>query len=101
METTHDDAAQQAPSLDPNLSRVIPPFELKGSRTERLNTLDALIAQLQQLRRSIAGDVYQRKGAFERRGRHIESPEWPWFMAGTSVGVLIVLLLLLARSCGS
>ena len=88
--TTRDDA--QVPQF-------IPSIELKGSRGEKLKTLDALIAHLEQLRRSLAGNLEYRKGAFERPGPHIDSPEWPWFMAGTSVGALIALLLVFARSC--
>jgi hypothetical protein len=84
---------------DANVSRFIPAIELKVSPGERLKTLDALIEQLQQLRRSLVGDVGYRKDALERPGPHVSSPEWPWFIAGTSVGAVIVLLLALARSC--
>ena len=99
MATLDEDEASGTTRDDANVSHLIPALELKGSRGEKLKRLDALITQLHQLRRSLAGDVAYRKGAFERPGPHIESPKWPWLVAGTTVGALIVLLLVFARSC--
>src|SRR5262245_54756386 len=99
METLDEEEARPARRVDANVSHFIPAVELKGSRGEQLKKLDTLIARLQQLRRKLAGDVGYSKGPSERPGRYIDSPEWPWFVAGTSVGALIVLLLVFARSC--
>ena len=97
METLDKDEARPTSDADATVS-LIPAIELNGSRGEKLKKLDTLIRQFQQLRRALAGDAGYQKGALERPGRHIDSPEWPWFVAGTSVGALIVLLLVLARS---
>lgn len=99
MGTLDEEEAHPAPHAGVNVSHFIPAVELTGSRGEKLKKLDTLIAHLQQLRRRLAGDVGYSKGPSERPGRYINSPEWPWFVAGTSVGALIVLLLVLARSC--
>ena len=99
METLSEDEAARATHADATVSHVIPSVELRGSRGERLETLDALIARLLQLRHRLAARTAYQKDALERSSRHIDSPEWPWFMAGTSVGAIIVLLLLFARSC--
>jgi hypothetical protein len=97
--TRDDDNGLPGAHTDANASQVIPAVELTGSRGEQLKTLDALIARLVRLRRGLAGDTDDRKLAWERHGRYIDSPDWPWFLAGTSAGALIVLLLVLARSC--
>ena len=99
MATLDQDEARPERQADVNVSHFIPAVELKGSRGEKLKTLDALIARLQQLRRGLAGDLGYGKSPSERPGRYINSPEWPWFVAGTTVGALIVLLLVFARSC--
>jgi hypothetical protein len=99
MGTLDEEDARPARHANVNVSHLIPAVELKGSRGEKLEKLDALIAHLQQLRRGLTGDLGYGKAPSERPGRYIDSPEWPWFVAGTSVGALIVLLLVFARSC--
>jgi hypothetical protein len=85
-----------------NVPSMIPGRELTGSRREKLAQLDALIADLEQLRRRLTGisDVPRGEG-FEGPSRLIGAPEWPWFASGVALGALFVVLLLVARSCAS
>ena len=72
---------------------VIPAVELTGSRGEKLTTLDARIAYLEQIRRRLTGVTDAPRGGFEGPSRFINEPSWPWFTAGVGVGVLFVILL--------
>ena len=76
---------------------VIPAVELRGSGTDRLKTLDASIARLQQLRRSIAGDAAPYVAPSELHGPYLYAPVWPWFLAGWIIGALFVLMFVFAR----
>jgi len=99
--TTHDEQTGDAPlrgEAGSNISHFIPSVELKGSRSDKLETLDTLIAYLERLRRSLAGETLAARGGYEGPSRYIGSPAWPWFGAGACVGGVFVLLLF-ARSC--
>jgi hypothetical protein len=82
------------------VSHFIPSVELKGSRAQKLERLDLLIAHLERLRRSLAGDTETTPSAFERASPSASAPAWPWFTAGLIVGALLTLWLLLARIVG-
>ena len=77
---------------------VIPQVELKGSRAEKLQALDATIARLHQLRAALIGDEPGRVPPGTLHGPYINAPVWPWFAAGWVVGALFVLLFLVAWS---
>jgi hypothetical protein len=82
------------------VSHYIPSVELKGSRGQKLEKLDALIAHLERLRKSLAGDAEAAHSALDGPSQHAYAPSWPWFTAGIVVGVLLTLWLLLARIVG-
>jgi len=82
------------------VSHVIPSVELKGSRAEKLQTLDTLIRHLMTLRRRLSGDPTQIVENRERVSDRITAPAWPWFVSGAAVSGLFVLLAPAARSCG-
>jgi hypothetical protein len=84
---------------DGNTWPVIPPLELKGSRIEQLEMLDALIGQLEHLKTRLAVGAAATTRSRTRPSRYIEKPAWPWFAAGNAVGALFVTLLLIAHSC--
>ena len=73
---------------------VIPEIELRGSPRERLKLLDAAIARLRELRRALAGED---DGAppYELYGPHINSPVWPWTVAGWAFAVIFLMLFLI------
>jgi len=77
---------------------VIPPVELRGSRADRLRTLDGAIARLQALKRAIAGEPATATPPPELHGPYINAPVWPWFAAGCVLGALFVLLFVVAWS---
>ena len=98
-----DDVAPRAADTrgtEANISHFIPSVELKGSRADKLKTLDTLIAHHERLRRSLAGDTPVTRGGFEGPSRHIGSPAWPWFTAGAFLGALFVLLMIFSKGCG-
>jgi hypothetical protein len=76
---------------------VIPAVELRGSPGERLRTLDASIAQLQRLRRSLVGEAAPDAIPYELHGPYLHAPVWPWFAAGWVIGALFVLMFVFAR----
>jgi hypothetical protein len=76
---------------------VIPSMELSGTPAERLRALDAAIARLQTLRRTIAGDATPAH-PHELHGPYLRAPVWPWFVAGWIIGALFVLMFVLARA---
>jgi hypothetical protein len=74
----------------------IPSVELKGTRAEKLQKLDTLIAYLEQLRRSIGGGIARSsRGGFEGPSRFAASPAWPWWVAGMLLSAVVALLVLL------
>jgi hypothetical protein len=89
-QTTSDDGPVAAPI-------VIPSLELTGSPGDRLQTLDASIAQLQKLRCSIVGDASPEPRPHELYGPYLHAPVWPWFVAGWVIGALFVLMFVFAR----
>ena len=62
--------------------------------------LDAVIANLQQLRSTLVGETQTETPLSELQGRYIDAPVWPWFAAGWIVGALVVLLFLVAWTYG-
>jgi hypothetical protein len=96
--STHDDSDKETGHDDDELmvSPFIPSVELKGSRTQKLRTLDTLIAYLERLRRSLAGDAIAGRTGHEGPSRYIDAPVWPWLAAGIVLGALFVLLLVAA-----
>jgi hypothetical protein len=84
-----DDAVAGAPV-------VIPSVELTGSPADRLRTLDASIARLHKLRRTMAGDLPDAP-PYELHGPYLHAPAWPWFAAGWVIGALFVLMFVFAR----
>ena len=89
-ETSNDDAT--------GASVVLPPLELKGSTEEKLKAIDAEIGRLEQLRRSVAGDVSKNILSQELYGPYLNAPVWPWFAAGWVLGALFALLFVVAWS---
>jgi hypothetical protein len=79
-------------------SVVLPPLELKGSTEEKLKAIDAEMRRLEQLRRSVAGDVSKNILSQELYGPYLNAPVWPWFAAGWVLGALFVLLFVVAWS---
>ena len=79
-------------------SVVLPPLELKGSSEEKLQAIDAEIRRLEQLRRSVSGDVSKNILSQELYGPYINAPVWPWLAAGWVLGALFVLLFVVAWS---
>jgi hypothetical protein len=79
-----------------HVSHFIPAVELKGSRAEKLQALDTLIAQLEQLRRSLAGTPTKIDSAFERWSPYIDRPTGPWLVAGALLAAVFIILLLAA-----
>jgi hypothetical protein len=78
-------------------SVVIPAVELSGSPAERLKTLEASIARLLQLRRTLVGDAVPYEPSSELYGPYLHAPVWPWFLAGWIIGALFVLMFVVAR----
>ncbi len=78
------------------LSHVIPAVELRGSRAQKLRTLETAIAFLERLRRSLAGDATAGRTSHEGPSPYIDAPAWPWLVAGIVMGALFVLLLVAA-----
>ena len=76
--------------------QVIPSVELTGSRADKLRTLDAAIARLQQIRNTLTWEALV--PPYELHGRYINAPVWPWFVAGWIVGALFVVVFLVAWS---
>ena len=87
---------QQPEDTEIKVSHFIPSVELKGSRAQKLEKLDLLIAHLERLRRSLAGETEASRSGFDGPSGHASAPAWPWFAAGLGVGVLFTLWLLLA-----
>jgi hypothetical protein len=77
---------------------VIPSVELTGSLGERLVTLEASIARLHKLRRTLMGELPPDAHPSELHGPYLHAPVWPWFAAGWIVGALFVLMFVLARA---
>lgn len=90
----HERDAQVRGDLEMNISHFIPSVELRGSRAEKIAKLDTLIVHLEQLRRSLAGDIAAGRGTYEGSGLFVESPAWP--STGMLLGALFLLLLLVA-----
>ena len=65
-----------------------------------VNTLDAVMASLQQLRHALAGESPAEAPPSELQGRYINAPAWPWFAAGWIVGALLMLLFFVAWTYG-
>jgi hypothetical protein len=76
---------------------IIPAVELRGSPGERLRTIDASIARLQKLRRTLIGDPASDAHPYELHGPYLHAPVWPWFVAGWVIGALFVLMFVFAR----
>ena len=87
-----------ADSTDGDLPLMVPAIELKGSPAEKLQTLDEAIVRLRHVRRALMGEPAAGIPPYEIRGRYINAPSWPWFVAGWVFGVLFVLVLLVART---
>ena len=87
-----------ADSTNGDLPLVIPAIELKGSPAEKLRTLDEAIVRLRHVRRAVMGEPAAGIPPHELRGRYIDAPSWPWFLAGWVFGALFVLVLLVART---
>jgi hypothetical protein len=77
---------------------VVPGIELHGSVVDRLQTLDAAIARLQSLRRTLAREPVPGAPPNEFYGPYVNAPVWPWFAAGWVIGALFVLLFLITWS---
>jgi len=77
--------------------QILPAVELRGSPTERLETLDATIVHLLNVRSALVGEPAG-PPPFELHGRYLNAPSWPWFAAGCVLGALFVLLFVLAWS---
>ncbi len=77
-----------------NISHFIPSVELKGTLAEKLRKLDTLIAYLEVLRRSLAGETMAARASHERPGMRPEGPARARIVAGALLGALFVLLLL-------
>jgi len=56
MEAPQNGDSRMSADTDTNISHFIHAVELKGSRAQKLQTLDTLIAYLEELRRSLAED---------------------------------------------
>ena len=91
-------AVQQIEDTELKVAHFIPSVELKGSRAQKLEKLDALISRLERLRRSLAGDAATERGGIAGPGRYLSAPAWPWFTAGLVIGGLLTLWLLLSRA---
>src|SRR5262245_8118690 len=87
---------QRPEDTEIKMSHFIPSGELKGSRSQKLEKLDLLIAHLEGLRKSLAGDTEAAHSPLDGPSRHISAPVWPWFAAGIVLGALLTLWLLLA-----
>jgi hypothetical protein len=88
------DRVAQAPLGAPDdMPQVIPQVELRGSRVERLNAIDAMIARLRELRRALAGE--NEHVPFEVYGPYINAPVWPWTVAGWTMAAIFLLLFLI------
>lgn len=81
------------------ISHFIPSVELKGSRAEKLATLDTLIRHLETLRRSLAGERVVAGVRHEGPSRFADSPDWPWIVTGIAIVAAFFVLAVLARSC--
>src|SRR2546430_1940767 len=92
-----DSVVRAAEDAELRISHFIPSVDLKGSRNDKLETLDTLIIDLERVRKSLAGETVVARGGFGGPGRHIGSPTWPWFAAGALLGALFLLLIILAR----
>jgi hypothetical protein len=99
-----DDGAEAAMTMPHQIpddavsgSVVFPAIELRGSDADKLRTLDASIARLQQVRRTIAGDAAAYGPPSELHGPYLHAPVWPWFLAGWIIGALFVLMFVFAR----
>jgi hypothetical protein len=77
---------------------VIPSVELTGTPSERLQTLEASIVRLQNLRRTMVGDATPDEDPSELHGPYLHAPVWPWFVAGWVIGALFVLMFVFARA---
>ncbi len=89
-DAARDDAAEQ------RITHFIPSVELKGSRADKLQTLDTLTVYLQWLRRRLAGEPDPRRSTFEGPSPLATASAWPWFAAGVVVTVAVLLLFVLA-----
>jgi hypothetical protein len=81
-----------------NVPREIPAISLMGSRAEKLRTLEASIAHLQQLKYLLIGEPLPHSIPSELHGPYLKAPVWPWFVAGWVVGALFVLMFVIARA---
>ena len=77
-----------------DIPQVIPQIEPMGSRTERLNTLDALIARFRELRRALRDDGTD-TNPYELYGPYINAPVWPWNVAGWGMALFFMLMFLM------
>ena len=76
-------------------TQVIPAVELRGSRVDRLRTLDAAIARLQSVRRALSREPVPGAPSNEFYGPHVNAPVWPWTVAGWTLAVVFMLLFLI------
>jgi len=98
MGTHAEDGERLSAEAEAKISHFIPSVELKGSRVEQIEKLDILIAYLEQLRGSLAGNVTMRRGSRQRPRRYLDSPVRRRFAGGVLVATPLVLMLV-ARSC--
>jgi hypothetical protein len=88
---------QQPVRTAPDVPETIPAVLLRGSDADKLKTLDAAMARLQELRGRLVGEPAAPE-APEIRGRYLHAPVWPWFAAGWILGALFMLMFVLARA---
>ena len=55
---------------------------------------DILVRRL--LRRLVLADLLRADTSYEREGRYINAPDWPWLMAGSIVAVFFLVFALVA-----
>jgi len=92
-DTLSDDAHEA------HISHFIPSVELRGSRSQKLEQLDTLIAHLERLRRRLRGEVTSPPARYESASPYAGRVAWPWFLAGVVASGVLVLLPLVVRSC--
>lgn len=92
---THLRAVPRSTVDESNITNFIPSFELRGSRAEKVATLDVVMDELRRIRRTLVDEPTP--AAIEHHAASAATaPVWPWFVAGMAIGAFFAIWGMLA-----
>ena len=100
MLTTRDERPDVERDAEIDVTHFIPSVQLKGTRADKLETLDLLIAHLEGLRRSIA--EHRTPPAEWNAGPSMQlTPADRWWGVGLVIAAALVVIMLGVRACAA